>query len=743
MNLRNSMSPIPWAAGRRFGKRGIGMLEVMILIAVMSSLLIAGSMQWRVRSYENTSRLEQIKLTQADAALMAFTTVANRLPCPDTNRDGIEDCGGNVQKGWLPTTTLRLAGADAGVNAGQLRYLVQRGAPAIDLALSEDDWRPLGYDGNSVSSLPSNYAGAVIRTLSDMCSRLGAGAVFPAVPTFASVAVLPTRLVAYALAHPGTEDDDGDGDLFDGQNTLASPTQLEPSDRRSALGLYDDVVFERSMTSVRSALGCDVLNNSIDAVSLAADAVDAVKSMKDGNIADGIKAVVWAAASALLTSLSVIDTSMGIASDAANAGVDSAACAASLGLAVNACAAIPFHTAAAILGAVEVGLNISSAATSLIAVGIAGVALGLADADATTTPRACTPSDPSAQIAALNARIQENEADLVSLNNRRNAAITAKVNAEINKTNKITELRNAILDVPANPPNSTSPLDGFVVTLTTSGSAVFTQQAAIEAATAQRDNAQQAYNSAALEVTRYQNLVDNRAALTVATQNSLTVATQQLAIYNTPPVASTTTIATQEGVVGQLQLDLRFLTEPIEPGKTPTLVLQLAGATAYLAGTATSVLNAATTALNNATTARAATVATYSGAYSGLLNASLASYTVTQPGGATSTVVFSYPGVSAKLAELFGFFFNTGATAPHPDSVFAAPEKLQRQINSLDVQITESTKLLAASRDALAKLTASTTLPPECTFALNPARPLTPAQARLIIVDVDRKGGTR
>ena len=128
----------------------------MILIAVMSSLLIAGFMQWRVKSYESTSRNEQIKLTQADAAVLAFATVAFRLPCPDVDRDGLEDCGANAQKGWLPTTTLRLAGADPGVHAGQLRYLVQRGSPAIDLASGADDWRPLAYASNAVSNLPSN-----------------------------------------------------------------------------------------------------------------------------------------------------------------------------------------------------------------------------------------------------------------------------------------------------------------------------------------------------------------------------------------------------------------------------------------------------------------------------------------------------------------------------------------------------------------------------------------------------------
>lgn len=755
MNQRFIHLSSPGRAARKSLRRGIGMLEVLILIAVMSSLLVAGFMQWRVKGYETTSRNEQIKLTQADAAILAFATVAFRLPCPDTNRDGLEDCGATAQKGWLPTTTLRLAGADPGIHAGQLRYMVQRGSPAVDLASGADDWRPLAYSSNAVSNLDSNYAGTPIQTLSDMCSRLVAGSATPFTPGYASVASPVPRLVAYALAHPGTEDDDGDGDLFDGQNTLANATQMEPSDRRSALGLYDDVVFERSIPSVRSALGCDVLNNSIDATSLAADAVDAVKSMKDGNIADGIKAVAWAAASALLSGLTAVNTGLGIASDAGNAGVDAAICAASLGLAVNACAAIGIHATAAAFGGGEIAANIISVALSLTAVGLAGVALGVADADATTTPRACTPAGTNPAIALLTTQIQNYEADLVTLNSSRTLAITAKANAVANRSLIEAQLRATILNSPPNPAGSTSPLDALVNTLMTNAGSLLPLQVAFEAATAQRDDAQDGYNNAALDVIRYQNMLDNRSALTVTTQASLAAATQTLADYRSTPGTSTTTIANQERTVFKLQGDLQLLTETLPPGQTPTLVVLVNRSTAERDGTATNVLSAANTALTTATTNRTNSINNYSGAYSALLTASAGSYIVTQPPigsapGVTSTVS-SFLFVSIRLQQLFGSGGDTGSSTPNADSVFAQPEKLQRKIDSLDAQIFSINKILNGDppgdpknlRKQLADLSAPATLPPECNFTLNPARPFKPVEARAIVVNVDRKGGTR
>ena len=66
------------SAARRAG--GFGLLQVMLLIAVMSGLATMGYLQWRERSALDSSRQERQALAQADQALIAYATVARSLP---------------------------------------------------------------------------------------------------------------------------------------------------------------------------------------------------------------------------------------------------------------------------------------------------------------------------------------------------------------------------------------------------------------------------------------------------------------------------------------------------------------------------------------------------------------------------------------------------------------------------------------------------------------------------------------
>jgi hypothetical protein len=722
----------------KFARRGIGMLEVMILIAVISSLMIAGFLQWRTSNYELSSRKEQINLSQADAALLAFTTIANRLPCPDVNRDGLEDCMPTAQKGWLPATTLRLAGADPGVQVGQLRYLVQRGAANIDLATQADQWRPLAYDSSAVGMLDSNYGGTAIQTLSDFCARLVAGTTTLFNPLYANVSSATPRLVAFALAHPGNQDADGDGDSFDGANRSSNLTQMEPGDRSSLLSSYDDVVFERSLSSMRNALSCDLLNNSIDSTALAADAVQAVADMQKGNIEDGVKAVAWAAASVVLTGLAIGGTIFGIVSDVGNSVADGLICAASLGLAVNACAAIGIHATAAALGGGETALNIVSVAASLVAVGVAGTALGIADANPTSAPQGCTVRDSTADIALLQGQIDRVNADITALNVSRTLVVTKLNNSLIDRNAKIANLRSSIINFRTD--GSTSPYDGSVDVLVGHADAAALRQFEYQGFVERFNNAQTALNNAEQDVIRYQNLIDTRASETAATTTALQQESQTLANLRALP-GTPEQIDNQQNVVIRLQGDLQLLTETLPPGQTPTLVLMLNRSIAERDQTATATLSAAQTALDDATALRNSTNATYSSAYGALTTAASSGYILTTPSGSTTTVITS-PGVNIALADLFGSGADNGQTTPHPSSVFALPAKLQRELNSIDAQIASKTKILADMQAQLAELSKPTPIPPECNITANPARPFKPDEARAVMMKVDRKGAT-
>src|SRR5690606_33496308 len=182
--------------------------------------------------------------------------------------------------------SLRLAGADPGIEVGQLRYLVQRGAATYDLASLGDSWRPLAYDENASTfenMRGSAYGGNAILTLPDLCQRLNVAAGTALNGSMAQVNASPARAVAYALAHPGLSDAQGNNSPFDGVNGAAGNTMEDPA-RSPVLSTYDDLVLVRSFASLQQAFACEPLTQSIDTVALGLDVVEQVAEMREGNI---------------------------------------------------------------------------------------------------------------------------------------------------------------------------------------------------------------------------------------------------------------------------------------------------------------------------------------------------------------------------------------------------------------------------------------------------------------------------
>ena len=141
--------------GSRFHWRGFGLVQVMLLIMLVSGLIIAGYVGLRTQAASETAAQQQRVLAQADTALAAFAATNNRLPCPDTNRSGFENCGENLQKGWLPVSTLGLDGASSQIGVAQVMYVVQHNS-AVDLTTATDSWQPIAYDKNK-----KNYVGGM------------------------------------------------------------------------------------------------------------------------------------------------------------------------------------------------------------------------------------------------------------------------------------------------------------------------------------------------------------------------------------------------------------------------------------------------------------------------------------------------------------------------------------------------------------------------------------------------------
>src|SRR5690606_19030012 len=142
--------------------------------------------------------------------------------------------------------------------------------------------------------------------------------------------------------------------------------------------------------------------------------------------------VAFTTLAAVMTALEIgLAVAEGI-SDAGNAAAEWVLCAASLGLAVNACAAAPQHTVAAGLAGGVGFANIAAVALNATAAGIAGSALTLAD-DAATPDQVCPPRD----LTLINQTLANAKAE-------RTDAASARVAVQTEITNKTNELNAAL-----------------------------------------------------------------------------------------------------------------------------------------------------------------------------------------------------------------------------------------------------------------------------------------------------------
>lgn len=735
MPITSLPSPTPRPTARR--ARGFGLLQVLLLIAVMAGLASMGYLQWRARTVVDSSRQERQALNQADKAIIAFATVANRLPCPDTNRDGLEDCGAAAdQKGWLPSATLRLAGVDPGVDVGQLRYLVQRGAGANSLTVLTDAWRPLGYDdvGQTFFAVRGGAYPTDILTLTDLCQRLETARTTPLGPAMAQVNAAPARTVAYALAHPGTSDADGDGDLFDGANSnaAANANQMEDPARRPLLALYNDLVLERTFASLQSDLQCQPLIDSINTVALGHDVADQVADMRADNIESARRAVAFSSLAAIMTALEIVLAVAEGISDAGNAAVDWAACAASLGLAVNFCAAAPQHTAAIALAGGVVYANIAAVALNAVAAGIAGTALTLAD-DTATAADVCPPMDQtllnqmlaSAQTEltnATNARIAV-QAEITNKTIELNAAIAARDTA-------IATLRNVIRG-----PGASSQIDGLVDPLLTAtgswGEASYSRdvaQSRVTQATRERD-------LWSAEVTKYNGMLADLPGTIVRLTNEIAVLDAQIA---TNPPNKTDLENQRAGKAAELRM-----------AQNPALLTSARDKAVASLATAQGVLDTATATYNAAVLSLSTAQTSYQTAYANLVNGA-GRYAIYNAGGSvighrctTGCVSGDVNILGAFQGALDDLVGSAASSTPSVDAKYLKPVKIQKELDALNAKLAAAQTRETNAQNQLNQIQEMVNNPAACNVTGSAVIPMTPDQAEAILIDVDRKGGTR
>jgi hypothetical protein len=425
---------------RLHAQAGMSLLELMLLVFVLGGALLVGYAGLRLNATGSLAQHQSNSLGLADRAVAGFAANWSRLPCPDSDGDGLEDCASGAQKGGLPYRTLALEGAQALADNYPLRYLVQRAS--VDLAVANDVWQPMKYEllTQKYSGMRS-FAPASIGT-PDLCAKLMTGGSAVLAAGHAQVAAAAPRGVAYAIAHAGSKDEDGNGSLFDASNADVNGNRFEPADRSAVAGLYDDRVIERSFASLAQNLNCNGLHLSLNLVSLGADMVEEVKSSEIVNtaVASVISAVnvvlVGISIKNMVTSAGILSTSAGyLTASTALLSAAIAGCAVIIGClelphavasVAAAVAAVAASTAAVALNVVNIGLSVVATGLSVSAAIMAGIStntnvdVSAAVAQALTTKNSATTKKTEAYNAwqaAINA-----EANLLA---RKDAAVAA------------------------------------------------------------------------------------------------------------------------------------------------------------------------------------------------------------------------------------------------------------------------------------------------------------------------------
>ena len=233
---------------RTRAQRGASLVELAIVLVVIGlvSLLLVQFLQ--VASEERRDAAGRDLLKRADDALLAFSMVHSRLPCPAADSGGLEDCAVG-QVGLLPYRTIGLPDA----NARRIRYgVLRRPDPSrsdADLAVLNDRFAPMQVFGGGVATeFPLGHRNGL-----DLCWAIRSAQALPVSSSFLHVtrADEPSSIgdhVAYAVALPAP------GGTFSSHQAGTLPAFDSP--RRRQVAGYADRVLAVGLDQLWTRMRC-------------------------------------------------------------------------------------------------------------------------------------------------------------------------------------------------------------------------------------------------------------------------------------------------------------------------------------------------------------------------------------------------------------------------------------------------------------------------------------------------------